>query len=164
MFVCKSFPFLSCLCSSTNSWDSFIVYWVMSHCHLFVLMLRVSQICLARAIQASLSFWLHILMIPWALPYFMAQDIPDPSWLSLPVGLGLVDSEAFARIALGLWLPGFILVMRSPSQKFSFPVSVLAGPASVFFRDWRHALHKPHQGAGMLRYHQYPGGHMHPPG
>lgn len=36
---------------------SFIIYWVKVHCHLFVLMLKVSQICLVRAIQASLSFY-----------------------------------------------------------------------------------------------------------
>ena len=76
--------------------DSFIIYWVKVHCHLFVLMFKVSQICLARAIQASLSF-LHILMIL----YFMAQYVPDPSWTFSACWFWPVDSEAFAGIAWG---------------------------------------------------------------
>ena len=116
--------------------DSFIIYWIKVNCHLFVLMLKVSQICLARAIQASLSFYtsswiLERFLILW---HKMSQTHLD--FLCLLVFA--CRQWGLCWDCLGLCSPGLILVMRSPHRNSPFTVSVVAGPALVVLRIVRH--------------------------
>ena len=116
--------------------DSFIVYWVKVHCHLFVLMLRVSQICLAGAIQASLSFYTSLWILERFLILWHKMSQTHLDFLCLLV---LACRQwGFCPDCLGLCLPGFILVMLSPHRNSPFPVSVVAGPALVVLRIVRH--------------------------
>ena len=102
--------------------DSFIIYWVKLHCHLFVLMLIVFQIGLARAIQASLSFYTSSwFLILW---HKMSQ-----THLDLLCLLVLACRQwGLCRDCLGLCSPGLILVMSSPHRN-----SILQ---SVLWLDW----------------------------
>ena len=118
--------------------DSFIIYWVKVHCHLFVLMFKVSQICLARAIQASLSFYtsswiLELFLILW---HKMSQTHLD--FLCLLVFA--CRQWGFCRDCLGLCSPGLILVMSSPHRNSLFAARVVAGLVPVVLRIVRHVL------------------------
>ena len=116
--------------------DSFIIYWIKVNCHLFVLMLKVSQICLARAIQASLSFYTSSWILERFLILWRKMSQTHRDFLCLLVFA--CRQWGLCWDCLGLCSPGLILVMRSPHRNSPFTVSVVAGPALVVLRIVRH--------------------------
>ena len=98
-------------------------------------MLRVSQICLAGAIQASLSFYTSL----WFLERFLILwHKMSQTHLDFPCLLVLACRQwGFCWECLGLCSTDLILVMRSPHRNSRFGVNV-AGPALVVLRIVRH--------------------------
>lgn len=99
----------------------FFNYLLLRFIAIYLFWCSVSQICLARAIQSSL-FFLHILLIP----YFMAQDVLDPSWTFCLLVLAC-RWWGFCWIAWGSAHQGHTSYEQLP-QKFSWQ--------SVLWLDW----------------------------